>query len=63
LKKNKALIETVPSGIAVQSVKDQLFQTRKNIMVRQIQSELRAKKDAEWTVKKLLKQKRESEIV
>jgi hypothetical protein len=34
LRKNKALIETVPNVIAVQSVKDQLLQTRKNIMVR-----------------------------
>ena len=61
LKKNKALIDTVPNSIVVQQVKDQFLVTRKNIMVRLIHSELRAKKTSEWTVQKLIKQKRDQE--
>jgi hypothetical protein len=61
--KNKALMDTVPNSIAIQQVKDQYLQTRKNIMVRLIHSELRSKKTSEWTVSKLLKQKQDAEIM
>jgi hypothetical protein len=55
IRKNNDLVATLPKFIASDELKQNFLKMRKNLMVREIHSEIRCKRDSEWKTTNIYK--------
>ena len=63
LRKNNLLIKGVPKEVSSEGLKKRFLKVRKDFMYRQVQSEVRNRKQNSWTMSSLKKQQKLGEIM